>query len=51
VGGVLTSAPAPLADPTGPGITAFARVLDNALWVYTGAPGSASWSSFGGVLN
>jgi len=51
VGWMLSSAPALLADRTGPGITAFARGLDNALGAYSGAPGSGTWSSLGGVLN
>lgn len=51
MGWVLSSAPALLADRTGQGISAFARGLDNALWAYTGAPGSGTWSSLGGVLN
>jgi hypothetical protein len=51
IGGMVTSAPALVADPAGSGITAFGRGTDNALWAYTGSPGGGSWSSLGGVLN
>lgn len=51
VGGQITSAPAVVMDPTGSGISAFARGLDNALWVYRGPRAAGAWSSLGGVLH
>ncbi len=50
VGGVITSSPALLQDPVGPGVSALARGADNALWIYRGTPGSGGWSSLGGYL-
>lgn len=51
VGGVITSSPALIQDPAGPGVSALARGADNALWIYRGAPGSGGWSSLGGYLH
>ncbi|HEY4993279.1 MAG TPA: PQQ-dependent sugar dehydrogenase [Nakamurella sp.] len=51
IGGVITSAPALLADPAGPEVSAFGRGTDGALWMYRGVPGTGSWLSLGGALN
>ena len=50
IGGIVTSAPALVLDPTGSGVSAFARGSDGGLWVYRGVPGSGSWSTLGGQL-
>lgn len=51
VGGIVTSAPALVLDPSGAGISAFARGADGALWLFRGVPGvSGSWSTRGGQI-